>query len=182
MACPSVVALWFWLSPPSLDYWGWRPLLMTFAIVLHFPFSCAYHLLLAQRALHDAIDNIPRRLDQSFVHVACVLIVNATSSNLTYAGAASLVNLYFLCRLWPLGGGAGWVERMVNIGVGTLSYGLPGLFLQEYRLFLVGVAYFLAGAAAMFLRLGGWGHGILHICLGGLFYEVFMFVDRLSGI
>jgi len=180
MACPTLVGIWFLWSPPSPDYVGWRPILPVVGLAIHLPFSCAYHLLLARRALHDAVDNVPRRLDQSFIHVAVMFIVNGTSSSFMYAGVASLLNLYFLCRLWPLGGDAGWTERLVNVGVGVLSYGLPGLVQQEYRLFLVGVTYFLVGAAAMMLRLGGWGRGIMHICLGGLAYQTLSFVGKLS--
>eukprot|EP00930_Biecheleria_cincta_P101920 TRINITY_DN93568_c0_g1_i1.p1 TRINITY_DN93568_c0_g1~~TRINITY_DN93568_c0_g1_i1.p1 ORF type:complete len:231 (+),score=16.99 TRINITY_DN93568_c0_g1_i1:23-694(+) len=171
MFSPSVVAFLLWMFPPTVYFWDWRSGLVTLAIVLHLPFSVYYHAALARRALDDAIDNSPRRLDQTFVHVASILISWAVSSSPSYATFCSMINIYFISRLW-VENEAGKLERMLNVGLGTLFYGLGGLFRGDYYNFVCGLSYFLGGAAVMFAHLGGWGHSIMHLCLGGLMYHV----------
>jgi len=178
MWCPSLVALFLWLQPPSASFWGPRTMVLTFAILLHVPFSTIYHLLLACRSLHDAVDNLPRRLDQMFVHVASVMITWAVSTNNAYTGVSLLANFFFIMRLWVKGSSA--FERMINIGIGTLIYGLAGLFRGDIWNFTCGTSWFLTGAVAMELRLRGWGHSIMHVCLGGLMYHCMLSAGQID--
>lgn len=175
MGLPTFAGLLLWISPPSVHFWGWRAGIVFLGMVLHLPFSVYYHAALSQRALRDAVDNVPRRLDQSFVHFASILISWAASDSPWYAMLCTLANMYFISRLW-VEKGADKVERMLNVGIGTLLYGLGGLFRGDYYNFVCGALCFLAGAAAMFAHLGGWGHSIMHVCLAGLIYHVLMSV------
>ena len=90
---------------------------MTFAVLIHLPFSCLangsptwcprgcrYHLLLARRALKDAVDNQApchvasargevRRVDQSFIHVTSMSTAVALSESDIFATAVVILNL-----------------------------------------------------------------------------------------
>jgi hypothetical protein len=173
MLAPLLAACCLWCSPPWPDFWNWRTAIVVLAITVHLPFSFSYHILLSQRMLHDAICNVPRKLDQSCIHLACALCAWALSTSTTYTSACTLMNVYFMYRLWAANG-AGTMERMVNIGLATLAYGLPGLYRQDYFNFCCGVACFCVGASAMVARLGGWGHCIMHLALGGMMHYVLM--------
>merc|ERR1719329_416247 len=96
-----------------------------------------------------------------------------------YALLCAAINVYFISRIWAVEE-AGTIERMVNVGVATLLYGLPGLYRGEVEGFLYGVFFFILGAIAMYLRLRGWGHSIMHLCLGGLTHQVVVSVSGLQ--
>eukprot|EP00913_Durusdinium_trenchii_P033835 g31673.t1 len=124
MLIPGFVCAYLYHHPEELR-WTWRMSLMSFAVLIHLPFSFRYHCLLAQRKLKDAVDNTARRLDQSFIHVTCMATFVALSNNEVYVCCAVILNLYFIARLWAPD--ASLLERMGNIGCGVVLYGLPPL-------------------------------------------------------
>ncbi|CAE7763671.1 unnamed protein product, partial [Symbiodinium microadriaticum] len=81
MLAPTCVCLSFFLWPPYPGFFSWRHGLMTGAVLLHLPFSCAYHLLLATRSLRHSTDCMARRLDQTFIHVTCLATGCALSAS-----------------------------------------------------------------------------------------------------
>lgn len=178
MMTPAAVAMICWTDPPGWFTRGPRTVLLLTGLLLHLPFSVMYHMSLSLRALEDAVDNLPRRLDQGFIHICCVTTAWALSQNLTYALLCTLANLYFMFRLWFRSPST--VERMINIGIGTFLYGIAGLMHGHLREFLCGTTWFVFGTVAMLVRLGGWGHSAMHVCLGGLTYYILVSVCRLQ--
>jgi len=131
----------------------------------------SYHFQLAWRVLKHAVDCNPRRLDQTFIHLASLGAGIGLSTDITWSAVCCLFNIYFICRLWTRKE-AQVIERMVNIGIAVLLYGISVLARGDAWHFVGGAAFFLSGAAAMLLRFGGWGHCVMHIMLGGLVYNV----------
>eukprot|EP00931_Biecheleriopsis_adriatica_P102663 TRINITY_DN77603_c0_g1_i1.p1 TRINITY_DN77603_c0_g1~~TRINITY_DN77603_c0_g1_i1.p1 ORF type:complete len:220 (-),score=22.72 TRINITY_DN77603_c0_g1_i1:39-698(-) len=179
MCAPLVICFLRWLFPPAPDFWTFGSSLISCGIFVHLPFSINYHLCLAKRTLPHAIDNTPRRLDQTFIHVACCFMTFALSDSTLYALACTAVNLYFISRLWAKRD-AGLVERMVNIGVGVAQYIMGCLLRGDYwNFFFIGL-YFLLAGGAMFWNFQGWGHSVFHILLGGMAYHALDSTSRMS--
>jgi len=178
MATPLLVCLLCWAFPSSPTYRGPRTALIMAGVALHLPASVLYHTLLALRALPDAVDNVPRKVDQSFIHVSCVASVWGLSTDFAYAASCTALNVYFVARLWSPTNTLS--ERMLNIGIGTLFYGLPSLMHGFYVDFALGSSCFIFGVAAMVIHFGGWGHGLMHVCLGGLAYFCSLYAARLQ--
>jgi len=145
----------------------------------HLPFSVWYHACLSRRALEDAIENWPRRLDQSFIHLMCVAQSWALSTSAAFAWFCTLANAYFAFRLCFQCPGA--LERMVNIGIGVFLFGLAGLARGDVEEFLKAACWFTVGISAMVCRLGGWGHSIMHFCLGGLSYYILVSASKIAS-
>eukprot|EP00439_Symbiodinium_sp_Y106_P022142 s1108_g2.t1 len=152
MLAPTFVCVSFFLWPPYPGFFSWRHGLMTGAVLLHLPFSCAYHLLLATRSLRHSTDCTARRLDQTFIHVTCLATGCALSASEVFTAFCVMLNLYFIGRLWAPKD-AGVSERMANIGLGS------------------GAFFFAVGAILMYKRVGGWGHSLMHIFSAGLSYH-----------
>eukprot|EP00928_Gymnodinium_smaydae_P079043 TRINITY_DN63063_c0_g1_i1.p1 TRINITY_DN63063_c0_g1~~TRINITY_DN63063_c0_g1_i1.p1 ORF type:complete len:216 (+),score=14.02 TRINITY_DN63063_c0_g1_i1:76-723(+) len=169
MLSPSVVGLVFWYSFPEGYSHTPRTVGIILGCLLHLPFSVAYHVLLARRELADAIDNTPRRLDQIFIHIASIIFTWSLSTNFPYSILCTFLNLYFIFRLWCRCPDV--LERMANVCLSVFAYGLTGLWRGDYWNFFGGALSFSVGGCAMILRFGGWGHSIMHLCLGGLTYH-----------
>merc|ERR1712217_673650 len=88
-----------------------------------------------------------------------------------YSHICAAINLYFIHRLWAARQ-PGEIEPMVNIGLGNLLYALGGLARGDVWDFCCGTLYFFAGAIFMVARVGGWGHSLMHICLGGQAHHI----------
>lgn len=121
MIIPGLVCMYLYKHQPYENWWSWRMSWMTFSVLIHLPFSCSYHVLLAKRMLEDAVDNTARRLDQSFIHFTCLVTGVALSQDEIFSTICVILNLYFISRLWAAKD-AGLLERMGNIGVGALFY------------------------------------------------------------
>mmetsp|Transcript_123725 Transcript_123725/g.240716 ORF Transcript_123725/g.240716 Transcript_123725/m.240716 type:complete len:222 (+) Transcript_123725:56-721(+) len=172
------VCAWCWVCWPELR--GTRTAAMSLALLIHLPFSCSYHLLLAQRELKDAIDCTPRRLDHTFIFLTSMVFTGALTSSILYTLVGFLLNAYFISRIWAKPE-AGVIERMVNVGLAVfLCPGLNALARGDYRNLICGCLWFITGAAAMVQRLGGWGHSIMHVCLGGLTYHCLVSASELQ--
>eukprot|EP00429_Kryptoperidinium_foliaceum_P049693 CAMPEP_0176103124 /NCGR_PEP_ID=MMETSP0120_2-20121206/51735_1 /TAXON_ID=160619 /ORGANISM="Kryptoperidinium foliaceum, Strain CCMP 1326" /LENGTH=197 /DNA_ID=CAMNT_0017437203 /DNA_START=66 /DNA_END=659 /DNA_ORIENTATION=- len=169
MVVPTLICTHVWFTMVELGGQGPRTALILVGIMLHLPFSVAYHLLLARRSLRDAVANTPRKLDQSFIHVMSILATWALSPSTSYAVLSTTMNVYFVARLWSKRNTL--TERMCNIGLGTLLYGLAAVMGGYYIDFALGALWFVSGAVAMDVGFGGWGHSIMHLCMGGLAYH-----------
>ena len=180
MPIPGLVCLYLYNYQPHENWWNWRMSWMTISLILHLPFSCSYHLLLAKRMLKDAVDNSARRLDQSFIHLTCLITAIALSEDDVYAAVCVILNMYFISRLWAKND-AGLMERMGNIGLGVLLYALPPLLRGDYVNVVCGGFWFLLGAVMMYLRFGGWGHCLLHVLSGGLCYHAMLATTVISS-
>jgi len=173
MSAPSLVVSIFFFFPPNDSYWSntWRMSILTVPVLLHLPVSMSYHFQLAWRVLKHSVDCNPRRLDQTFVHLASIGTSIGLSTDITWSAVCCLFNIYFIRRLWTKKE-AQVLERMVNIGIAVLLYGIPVLARGDIWHFVGGASFFLSGAVAMLLRFGGWGHTVMHIMLGGIYYNV----------
>ncbi|CAJ1377169.1 unnamed protein product [Effrenium voratum] len=171
MVVPGALCLYLCLWPSSGLWWTWRMSIIAAAVLLHLPFSMAFHLLLAQRKLQHSSNNTARRLDQTFIHVTCMASAAALSTSEVYCSLCILLNMYFISRLWAFRD-AGVTERMANIGMAVLLYWVPPLLRGDFQNTACGVGYFVLGALCMHFRLGGWGHSLLHILSGGLCYHI----------
>jgi len=169
MLVPSLVVLLLWVYPPTSSYRGPRTALILLGTAFHMPMSFLYHSLLAMRALPDAVDNVPRKLDQTFIHLTCVMTLWALSTSYVYIALGTALNVFFAARLWSPT--STLAERMINIGAGVWLYSWPVLLRGFHVEYAVGAAWLFTGAGAMVLRCGGWGHGIMHVCTGGLAYH-----------
>jgi len=172
------VCAWCWVCWP--EFRSPRTAAISLAILIHLPFSVNYHVLLAQRRLKDAIDCTPRRLDQTFIFLASMVFTGVFTFSILFTLTGCLLNAYFISRTWAQPG-ADVIERMVNVGLAVLWYGLGGLAWGDYVNFVCGCLWFITGAAAMVQRFGGWGHSIMHVCLGGLVYHCFVSASNLQN-
>eukprot|EP00928_Gymnodinium_smaydae_P039370 TRINITY_DN26910_c0_g1_i1.p1 TRINITY_DN26910_c0_g1~~TRINITY_DN26910_c0_g1_i1.p1 ORF type:complete len:229 (-),score=34.71 TRINITY_DN26910_c0_g1_i1:87-734(-) len=179
MFSPAVVGLVCWHDPPEGISRSARTAAVVLAVLLHLPFSVAYHILLARRELQDAIDNTPRKLDQVFIHISCIITTWSLSTSAAYSMLSTLLNIYFIFRLLCRSPDA--PERMVNIFLGSLCYACAALLREDFWNFLWGGLAFTVGGGAMAMRVGGWGHCIMHLSLGGLTYCCLLSASKIQG-
>eukprot|EP00441_Pelagodinium_beii_P011171 CAMPEP_0197688330 /NCGR_PEP_ID=MMETSP1338-20131121/105265_1 /TAXON_ID=43686 ORGANISM="Pelagodinium beii, Strain RCC1491" /NCGR_SAMPLE_ID=MMETSP1338 /ASSEMBLY_ACC=CAM_ASM_000754 /LENGTH=145 /DNA_ID=CAMNT_0043270523 /DNA_START=285 /DNA_END=722 /DNA_ORIENTATION=- len=131
----------------------------------------SYHFQLSWRLLEDAVDCVPRKLDQTFIHLSCIGTSIGMTTDIIWSAVCCLLNIYFISRLWAKKE-AQMLERMINIGVGVLMYGIPVLARGDVWHFVGGALFFATCPVVMVLRLGGWGHSVMHLMLGGITYNV----------
>eukprot|EP00928_Gymnodinium_smaydae_P053547 TRINITY_DN37516_c0_g1_i1.p1 TRINITY_DN37516_c0_g1~~TRINITY_DN37516_c0_g1_i1.p1 ORF type:complete len:240 (+),score=22.18 TRINITY_DN37516_c0_g1_i1:69-788(+) len=179
MLAPSIVCLVCWFYRPEDFTRSIRTAGIFLAVVIHLPFSVAYYILLARRKLHDAIDNTPRKLDQTSIHVAWIITTWSLTINAVYSTLCTLLNFYFIFRLWCRCPGA--LERMANISVGALGFCITLLLRGDSWNFLWASLSFSVGGCATLLRLGGWGRSITHLSMGGLVYHCILSASKMQG-
>jgi len=172
MLAPSLVVGLFALRPPSKLYWrSWRTVLHAMTTGLSASFSISYHVQLAMRTLENAVDCAPRRLDQTMIHVHCAGLACSLSTDIRWSVGACLLNAYFIKRLHSAKE-AGVIERLVNIGLAALVYGISVLLRGEVRTFARGLTSWIGSIVLMLLRFGGWGHSMMHVAIGGHTYFI----------
>ena len=145
---------------------------LTAGMVVHLPFSVAYHIGCAQRAFKNEDENVFLQLDQTFIHVAACFVALATSGSALYAFQNMIAQTCFIVTLWryhPLDR-----LRQMNIAAAVAMYTLPLLLRQDYVNFFGAWVCFLCSGIC--LKLGkfntpvpflyGWGHILFHVWLG----------------
>ena len=126
MVVPTlVVAAHYYSRGHDGCFWHEHTLALALGTLCHLPFSFGYHMLCAANAFEDRIDCAARRLDQTFIHVACVAYSYGTSGIGLYAAGSGIVNAWYIAKLWMQGPHDNAFERRTNVLVGTLLYTVP---------------------------------------------------------
>lgn len=175
MVLPTLLCVYFILSPPHPNFWHRHTKLMAAGTFLHLPFSFTYHCLCALRAFPDPVNCTWRRLDQSFIHVVCIFYSYALSGSELYGLGNALLNSWYVIRLWISGSHDNAFERRSNIAMAVMMYTLPMLFRGDLINYIAAVPGCWGVSAALFAGnkwFGGWGHTVSHV--GMLGYQFFL--------
>mmetsp|Transcript_127764 Transcript_127764/g.255172 ORF Transcript_127764/g.255172 Transcript_127764/m.255172 type:complete len:193 (+) Transcript_127764:200-778(+) len=172
MVVPSLVSCIVWLLPPGTDFRNLHTGTILLAMGMHLPFSFIYHVLLAMRALRDAVDNLPRKLDQTIIHVVCILAAFALTNTIWYGVLCWATNSFFIFRLFRKDEARNATGRMLNVGCGVGLYCLTMFIRGDFINAICGWVYFCAGGSLFYLKLGGWGYSLSHVCFAGLAWHV----------
>lgn len=168
MAIPTLVCVFYLIFEENTVWLR----ILTAGIVLHLPFSVAYHIGCAQRAFKNEDETEFLQLDQTFIHVTACFIALATSGSPLYAIQNTIANTCFIVTLWryhPLDR-----LRQMNVFAAVVMYTLPLLLRQDYVNFFGAWVCFICSVLS--LKLGkfntpvpllyGWGHIIFHLWMG----------------
>ncbi|CAM9515882.1 unnamed protein product [Heterosigma akashiwo] len=101
MISPSLVSMAYFLQRTGpMDWYAWFTFLNTF---IHMPFSMAHH---TNLALGDPNEGqvgwglLFRRLDYTFIHVACAMLAYGLSRSELFGLAALIVNGYYIYKIF----------------------------------------------------------------------------------
>ena len=135
--------------------------------------SCAYHLTCHAKLNIDNVNCAARKLDQTFIHIACVFYAYGGSKSMHYTALNGAVNTQFIRMLWQTGPHDTAKLRRVRVFMATLLYVAPILF-RDVRVGLRIVCIFLASSAAFLFnpQLHCMGHTMFHVGLGVVNREI----------
>eukprot|EP00405_Crypthecodinium_cohnii_P037804 CAMPEP_0206540078 /NCGR_PEP_ID=MMETSP0325_2-20121206/8784_1 /ASSEMBLY_ACC=CAM_ASM_000347 /TAXON_ID=2866 /ORGANISM="Crypthecodinium cohnii, Strain Seligo" /LENGTH=234 /DNA_ID=CAMNT_0054037719 /DNA_START=227 /DNA_END=931 /DNA_ORIENTATION=+ len=146
-------------------------------MALHLPFSVAYHIAEAAKSsgrIEDA--TVPRCLDQSFVHICCLINTWAIGRSFTYFLLLGIpLNLYSIAALWLYAHSEPRHYRFLRMGFAVFFYLLPLLLWRGQQLtwFISGSLFLMCGALfALDSVMAGWGHCLMHLSLVPFLYTV----------
>ena len=169
MILPSCLIAYYWIwEPPATEdepFWNIYSKAFAFGTLLHLPFSVAYHLLCAFDYFEDRIDCVPRKLDQTLIHVVSAILAWALSGVDLYGCGCGIVNTWFIAKLWMKGPHNTSFERRSNVIIAVVLYTFPLLWYGDVVNF-AGASISFWGVAAMAFamnrHLRGWGHSVFH--------------------
>lgn len=159
--------------------------LLVLSVALHMPFSVYYHLRVAlshagKWPLPCTIDNTPRRLDQTGIHLAhATAAVALSGGQIAFALAALAFNAAAVAQQWrrevaPL-------RNQRNIGLSVLLCVLPMIWRGDWADLSAAVAWGLPGVLLFsFYPFGGYSHAIFHVLMGGYSQALVMSTQRLA--
>lgn len=166
MIGPSVYCAWYCGAHRTLDVKrdeDWLVLAMCLGTVAHLPFSFVYHIWCAQNPDANKVDTCLRKLDQVFIHFACITYAFALSGSVAYALLALAANGYFMWKNWQ--GRISGRTRRRNILLGVVIYLVPVLCIRGLRSFITCALAFAAAAYPFCCRdmLVGYSQSIFHL-------------------
>lgn len=168
----------------------WCSCLIVSSTICHAPISVYYHLRVALSGvgrwpLGCAIDNTPRRLDQTGIHLVSSVVAYALSGgSVAYSMAAAAFNAFAIRLQWlpevqPL-------RNQRNVAISTALYMLPMIWRRDWTNLAKALTWGLP-AAYSFAKypFGGYSHAIFHVLTGGVMQALVAstqsFVDPLNG-
>lgn len=170
MVSPSLVSLAFALQRTGpWDMYAWFTFLNTF---VHMPFSMMHHFNLGFGDPNEGQVGwglVFRRLDYSFIHVACVMLSYGLSRSEVFGAIALLVNGYYIFKIWTYDMANGPQDPNVNGVVVTVAmYIFSIAYYGRFCDFILG-AVMMASAFIVFkFNLLGekYSHPAMHVLLG----------------
>jgi len=168
MVIPAGVIFYYWLNPPHDTFWNEYTGALAYGTLLHLPFSFFYHLLCAFRVFKDPVDCIPRKLDQTFIHVNCVIFAYGLSGSYILLIATAIINTWHIIRLWLRGKHDNAFERRSNILMDVVVYTMPMAYRGDYHNWAIALFGCWGSAAFVFAfndMFGGWGHQLSHVIM-----------------
>lgn len=112
MFIPTLVIIFYGVYDPGpMDgkpFWNVFSRAFAFGTFIHLPFSIAYHLLCAYDFFEDRVNCVPRKLDQTLIHVVCFIYSYALSGIALYGCGCGVINL------WCVWGGEGGIKETIS--------------------------------------------------------------------
>ena len=129
--------------------------------------SCAYHLSCAAKLNADPVNCVARKLDQTFIHVACIFHSYGASKSIHYAALNGAINTRFIRLLWKSGTHDTPKARRFRVFLAFVLYVTP-IILRDVKsgMHIVCILLLSSGAFIFDKLLGGMGHSMFHVGLG----------------
>jgi len=171
MIVPGAWVLWSWQMGGYVL--TWCSCLLLSSSLAHVPFSVFYHLRVALSGagvwpLACTIDNTPRRLDQTGIHLVGAVAAYALSGgSVAYSLAVAAFNAFAIRLQWqkqvePL-------RNQRNVGISVVLYVTPMIWRRDWANIAKALTWGLPGAYCFAkYPLGGYSHAIFHVLTGGV--------------
>jgi hypothetical protein len=131
---------------------------------IHMPFSMLYHVLCANHVFKDPVNNIGRKIDQMFIHLACIVYGFGIHKSTPCILLNTAFNEYCIYCLWQPSDYSS--RRRIHILLAIHMYLTPLLhenwidYVKVMGSILVGSFFFVNKDVFIY------GHTIFHLCLG----------------
>ena len=101
MLVPTTILAWHYFVGNAAEcFWHEHTTAFAAGTLLHLPFSFSYHLVCALDWVEDRVDCVFRRLDQTFIHVACAIFSFALSGEVLYFLGNCVLQAWYIAKLW----------------------------------------------------------------------------------
>jgi len=144
--------------------------------VLHNVSSFTYHTLCYYDYFEDKINNNYRILDQSMIHVSCIIYSYVISQNYYFSLFMLLLNINYIYRLWFCNDNA--LNRRLNLCKSIILYLLP-IFIYGYYIYffkaLLYITLFILSFHFNYLFYG-YGHFMSHLFLCPYVHVLYKFI------
>lgn len=129
------------------------------------PASMMYHILCAHQVFKDPAECIPRKLDQTFIHLGAI-VYGFDTEYMLFIYANIIWNGYCIYYIWINQSVS--IRRRMHIYMSIILFTSPVLWHGYVQRFLTIMGYMTVGSF-LFVKndwFYGYGHSLFHVCIG----------------